>query len=254
MTVEGTSMSPALPLYLASALLLCADPMSFAAEEGPTLSQALEGEMMSVPYLEVVASSPVPAGIGVGSHYGWRTSTRTGRRTFHAGADFLAERGTPVYAVRGGVVETVAVETRRTRRFAGYGNAIVVRHEDTGEWSFYAHLDGVAVEEGDVVVPGQPLGLVGSTTNGRFPGMVPHLHFEVREATADGESPFPGPYRRYNLDPEEWLADLGVRYHHDEEAEDCVMHGEGEAPAPVLVVRAAEPTLVADNHFGHAAF
>jgi len=105
MTVEGTSMSPALPLYLASALLLCADPMSFAAEEGPTLSQALEGEMMSVPYLEVVASSPVPAGIGVGSHYGWRTSTRTGRRTFHAGADFLAERGTPVYAVRGGVVQ-----------------------------------------------------------------------------------------------------------------------------------------------------
>lgn len=201
------------PMALAL-LLLCADPMS-ADDRSRDLATAIR-ITLGAPVADVVASSPLPAGNQVGSHYGWRTSARTGERTFHAGTDFLTERGTSVYAVRGGIVETVTRDDRGRRRFRGYGNAVVIHHPDDGRWSLYAHLEGVLVEVGQVVEPGQAIGRVGSTTNGRFPRMVPHLHLEVRRARSDGSSPFPGGYGRHNVDPEDWLEGHGVRFDHDE--------------------------------------
>jgi murein DD-endopeptidase MepM/ murein hydrolase activator NlpD len=98
------------------------------------------------------------------------------------------------------------------------------------------------VQEGQRVEPGTMLGRVGHTTNGRFPGMVSHLHLELRRALPDGSSPFPGAYRRHNEDPEEWLADLGVRFDSDVES-DCVVHeGDEDVPAPMLVVREIDPS------------
>ncbi|MEZ4338708.1 MAG: M23 family metallopeptidase [Sandaracinaceae bacterium] len=231
----------ALPLSL-TVLLVCANPLGSGATANgeSSLRAAIETQVEADP--AVVSASPVPAGVGVGSHYGWRTSTRTGNRTFHAGADFLSPSGTPVYAARAGIIEVVAREGEDGRRFAGYGNAVVVRHEGDGAWSFYAHLSRVDVEPGQYVLPGDKLGDVGHTTNGRFPNMVSHLHFEVREARPDGSSPFPGPYGRYNLDPEVWLAQRGVRFENlEDHAEDCQDH-----PEPVLVV--AEST-VGTGHF-----
>lgn len=239
------------PLFLATVALLCADPVSGgpAAPRAPDAApselaaglEALEAE----PAYEVIASSPLPAGHRVVSHYGYRNSRRTGERTFHAGIDFVADRGTPVYAVRAGVVEAVARNTTQTL-FAGYGNAVVVHHPEDGRWSFYAHLDDVVVEEGQAVEPGALLGHVGNTTNGRFPGMGSHLHFEVRVPRPDGSSPFPGVYRRHNVDPAPWLAAMGVRLEHDEDG-DCAMHGHGELDehAPVLTVRPVESAPVA---------
>ncbi|HEY8430947.1 MAG TPA: M23 family metallopeptidase [Sandaracinaceae bacterium] len=239
---------------LTSVVLLCADPVSSPAPEAPqaAVEPTLASSLALVldedePAFEVVASSPLPAGYRVGSHYGYRTSRRTGARTFHAGIDFLAPRGTPVYAVRGGIVEAVA-RNRRHTNFAGYGNAIVIHHPDQNRWSFYAHLDDVTVEEGQIVEPGQLIGHVGNTTNGRFPGMGAHLHFEVRRPAPNGESPFPGVYRRYNVDPEDWLAAMGVRFEH-EDGEGCAVHGPGELDenAPVLTARPIEraPIVVA---------
>jgi murein DD-endopeptidase MepM/ murein hydrolase activator NlpD len=40
--------------------------------------------------------------------------------------------------------------------------------------------------------------------------MGPHLHFEVRDASSG--APFPGPYRRFNVDPRPWLEARGVRF------------------------------------------
>ncbi len=221
------------PLFVTTALLLCADPVH-THREGATERSELRAAMdaaLEGGELPVVASSPLPAGFGVGSHYGFRTSTRTGTRTFHAGADFLGPRGTPVYAVRGGVVQAVTHEDRPSRRWGGYGNAVVVHHPDLDVWTFYAHLDQVDVEEGQVLEPGRPIGRVGNTTNGRFPNMVPHLHFEVRRARTDGSSPFPGAYRDFNLDPEAWLASMGVRFDHEHQA---------GGSDPVLVVASCE--------------
>ncbi len=198
------------PMFLAAAALLhpSAAPVELAEA---VVEPAVVEEVVTVeePVLEVVASSPLPASYGMGSHYGYRLSGRTGRRTFHAGIDFGAERGTPVYAVRRGVVETVARDRVRAN-FTGYGNAIVLHHADDARWSFYAHLDEVLVEQGQRVEAGTLIGRVGNTTNRQFRGMGTHLHFEVRRAQFDGSSPFPGPYRRNNVDPARWLRELGV--------------------------------------------
>ena len=97
---------------------------------------------------EIVASSPVPAGIRLGGHYGERIG-RSGEETFHAGLDFAAPTGTEIFAVADGVVTAVAHEEDDHTRFAGYGNAVVVHHPALGVWTMYAHLSAVTVAEGE---------------------------------------------------------------------------------------------------------
>ncbi len=105
---------------------------------------------------------------------------RHGRR--HQGADLPLDTGTPVYAAFDGKV-------RIAHRFRGYGNLVVVRH-DNGLETFYAHLSKIYVMEDEWVNAGTIIGLGGST--GRSTG--PHLHFETR-------------YKGYAFDPE-WLIDF----------------------------------------------
>lgn len=163
-----------------------------------------------------LAATVIAPGIENGrllSGYGVRRGRTTGQPTMHAGIDIGGGRGTYVYAVRPGVVERIASNDAPVRSpFGGYGNAVVVRHDDDGLWSFYAHLERVTVQEGEEVVPGQPVGVMGATTNGKFPGMGRHLHFEARHAKPDGSSPFPGGYGRFNIDPMEWLTSLGLGF------------------------------------------
>lgn len=221
------------PVLLALSLVLDppVEPSQLEARilEVPESLHQSEPLVQEVPAWVVVAASPLPAGYRIASDFGYRPSRRNGRRRFHAGLDFHAERGTPVYAVRRGVVETIA-SNRSRRYFNGYGNAIVLHHTEDERWSFYAHLDEVLVEPGQLVEPGTLIGRVGNTTNRRFRGMGTHLHFEVRAAQPDGSPPFPGPYRRDNVDPEAWLADIGLRLER------------GRVPADVAL--GEEPVLV----------
>ncbi|MGE0786737.1 MAG: M23 family metallopeptidase [Sandaracinaceae bacterium] len=198
-----------------------ADPTDSSHHEPsePTLAATTNGEAGPTPR----AASPLPEGFLPGSSYGWRISPRTGRRTFHAGLDFLAPRGTDVRAAADGIVERITEDRVGRTRFGGYGRAVVVRHPELGVWTFYAHLDSVDVTEGQTLAAGERLGAVGNSTNHRYPTMTPHLHFEVRHGRehprgAQGLSPFPGTYRGFNLDPEAWLAEIGV--HYDSHADD----------------------------------
>jgi murein DD-endopeptidase MepM/ murein hydrolase activator NlpD len=77
--------------------------------------------------------------------------------------------GTPVYAAAAGVVIYAGDQVR------GYGNMVVVRHND-GMVTVYAHNSVLLAHSGDVVGVGQEIARVGET--GRSTG--PHLHFEVR--------------------------------------------------------------------------
>lgn len=145
------------------------------------------------------------------SGFGVRTSRNTGRPTFHAGIDFRGSTGDPIFAASDGVVDVVVEDVQRRTPTYGYGACVSIRHGAINQWTVYAHLSETLVVPGQVVAAGHLIGRCGRASNGKFPRMGPHLHFEVRNPKSDGSSPFPGPYRRYNLDPEPWLAAYGIR-------------------------------------------
>lgn len=120
----------------------------------------------SVPDLTILAVEPV-RGIE-SSGFGWREDPINQSKKFHKGADYKADRGTPVYAAGDGVVAFCG-------RQNGYGKVIYVDHGG-GLVTRYAHLSSIDVERGEVVEGDAVIGKVGST--GRTTG--PHLHFEVR--------------------------------------------------------------------------
>jgi hypothetical protein len=158
-----------------------------------------------------------PSDARLWSRFGPRMGFTSRRPQFHAGTDFGAPEGTPVYAPRAGVVQNIAHEEDglRGNPFSGYGNAVALFHADENLWSFYAHLSDVAVAIGQEVQPGQLLGRSGRMNNGKFPGMPAHLHMEVRHARSTGASPYPGPYRTNNIDPLAWLISHGVNIGRD---------------------------------------
>ncbi len=65
------------------------------------------------------------------------------------------------------------------REGMGYGNYIILRHTDT-LCTVYAHLEKVYVKEGDTVMPGSRIGLMGNTGSSRGA----HLHWEIRNYTS----------------------------------------------------------------------
>ncbi|MBC7683534.1 MAG: M23 family metallopeptidase [Ferruginibacter sp.] len=86
----------------------------------------------------------------------------------HLGVDYAGASGTPVRTVGDGVVEFAGVQN-------GYGNVIIVRHQNHNE-TLYAHLSQINVRVGQAVSQGDHIGAVGAT--GWATG--PHLHFEFR--------------------------------------------------------------------------
>ena len=111
--------------------------------------------------------------------------------TFHAGLDFAAPIGTPIYAAADGVV----VEGRERYNVAGFGSWIWLDCQDSvGKDFIYGHVkhSGILVRAGDRVRAGQQIGVVGN--EGESTG--PHLHFEVWGAPGrlGGAHQDPAPY------------------------------------------------------------
>ncbi|MEG1685227.1 MAG: M23 family metallopeptidase, partial [Bacteroides sp.] len=91
------------------------------------------------------------------------------RRRMHNGLDVKVFIGDTIRAAFSGKIRIVNFERR------GYGNYVVIRHEN-GLETIYGHLSKHLVEENQVVKSGEPIGLGGNT--GRSTGS--HLHFETR--------------------------------------------------------------------------
>ncbi|MEB3178417.1 MAG: M23 family metallopeptidase [Nostocaceae cyanobacterium] len=108
------------------------------------------------------------------SLFGWRMHPITGDRRFHSGADLGAPMGTPVIAAYPGSVEIADF-------VGGYGLTVVLNHNITQQ-TLYGHLSQIFVQPGQWVEGGTVIGRVGSTGNSTGP----HLHFEVRQLTANG--------------------------------------------------------------------
>ena len=103
----------------------------------------------------------------VTSRFGMRRHPILGYTRMHAGLDFRASYGTPIYAVTDGTVTFAG-------RNGGHGNFVKLSHGG-GLGTGYAHMSRIAVSSGQRVRRGQVIGYVGST--GLSTG--PHLHYEM---------------------------------------------------------------------------
>ena len=104
----------------------------------------------------------------VASGFGYRIDPVYKTVKLHAGIDFTAPSGTPIYATAAGTVETAGFHA------GGYGNHIIINH-GYGYKTLYGHMVRLKKRAGQRVTRGEVIGWVGST--GKSTG--PHCHYEV---------------------------------------------------------------------------
>ena len=116
---------------------------------------------------------PLKSYTRISSEYGWRKNPVTGVNKLHAGTDFAAPGGTPIYAAASGYVQVAGWSS------GGYGNYVIIYHgkmSDGNQYStLYGHMRSVATSAGKYVQQGEIIGYVGSTGNSTGN----HLHLEV---------------------------------------------------------------------------
>jgi murein DD-endopeptidase MepM/ murein hydrolase activator NlpD len=137
------------------------------------------------------SASPVPGaviGAGFGEYGSWSR--------YHTGIDFRAAYGTPIRAVKSGVV----LYAGNSGDWAG--NHVAIKHAD-GKTTMYSHMSSMAVRAGQSVQAGQIIGRVGET--GRAFGA--HLHFELYPAGVKYGDVYSA------INPQPWLAANGVTTH-----------------------------------------
>jgi murein DD-endopeptidase MepM/ murein hydrolase activator NlpD len=120
----------------------------------------------------------------------------------HAAIDFCAPVGTPILAIRPGVI----VEISSTPHG---GNNFIIRH-DNGLHTYHAHCDTILVRVGQRVKALQQIATVGKTGSPN-PGVTtidPHLHLQVMAGQA---------FSTTHYNPLDYLAQNGI------EAKDRVM-------------------------------
>jgi len=123
--------------------------------------------LVAIPAIQPIRNENLKA---VASGFGYRNDPFTKIRKFHAGMDFSAKTGTPVFATGDGVVD------KADNTASGYGNHIVIRH-GFGYETLYGHLSKYNVRAGQKVKRGDVIGYVGSTGRSE----APHLHYEVHK-------------------------------------------------------------------------
>lgn len=106
----------------------------------------------------------------IASGFGYRIDPIYKTVKMHAGLDFTAPQGTPIYATADGVVTTAGNTAN------GYGNHVVINH-GYGYETLYGHMVRVKARSGQPVKRGEVIGYVGST--GKSTG--PHCHYEVHK-------------------------------------------------------------------------
>jgi murein DD-endopeptidase MepM/ murein hydrolase activator NlpD len=106
----------------------------------------------------------------IASGFGYRIDPVYKTVKMHAGLDFAAPQGTPIYATANG---TISVSGNKGN---GYGNHVVINH-GYGYETLYGHMVKVKLSPGQKVSRGEVIGWVGST--GKSTG--PHCHYEVHK-------------------------------------------------------------------------
>lgn len=130
---------------------------------------ARNDSIMNDQLLHYPSAQPLPMSsiTRVSSVYSERKHPITGKKSQHTGIDYVAQKGTPVYATANGVIKACGYND-------GYGKQVKINHLN-GYESTYAHLSTIDVQEFQQIKRGDKIGTVGSTGNST--GY--HLHYEV---------------------------------------------------------------------------
>jgi len=142
--------------------------MSFQGQsftEITTMVKNKEKLLRAIPAIQPVSNKNLKR---VASGFGYRIDPLYKDSRLHAGLDFSAPTGTPIYATADGEVQIAGFNTD------GYGNKVVINH-GYGFQTLYAHMVRVIARVGQSIKRGEVIGYVGST--GKSTG--PHLHYEV---------------------------------------------------------------------------
>ncbi|MBX2941222.1 MAG: M23 family metallopeptidase [Cyclobacteriaceae bacterium] len=138
---------------------------SKSQDEVVQLAVKKEQLFAAIPAIQPISNKEL---IRLSSGYGLRFHPIYKVKKMHAGIDFSAPIGTPIYATADGVVDLVDVS------FSGYGKSVEIDH-GFGYRTRYAHMHGFAVNKGQKVKRGELIGYVGNTGL----STAPHLHYEV---------------------------------------------------------------------------
>lgn len=106
----------------------------------------------------------------IASGFGYRIDPVYKTVKFHAGLDFSAPQGTPIYSTANGVVRTAGNLAN------GYGNHVIINH-GYGYETLYGHMFRIKVKNGQRVKRGEIIGWVGNTGK----STAPHCHYEVHK-------------------------------------------------------------------------
>lgn len=138
---------------------------SYSELEG--LMKNKEKILASTPAIQPVSNKELNR---IASGFGYRIDPVYKTIKMHAGLDFAAPQGTPIYATANGRVKTSGYSS------GGYGNHVVIDH-GYGYETLYGHMVRVKSRAGQQVKRGEIIGYVGTT--GKSTG--PHCHYEVHK-------------------------------------------------------------------------
>ncbi|TAD82580.1 MAG: M23 family peptidase [Bacteroidetes bacterium] len=151
------------------------------------LIERKEDLLAAIPAIQPVSNAALER---IASGFGYRIDPVYKIPKMHAGLDFTAPTGTPIYATADGQV------TKAEFSSGGYGIHIVLNH-GFGYETLYGHMVRMKARVGQSVKRGEVIGWVGST--GKSTG--PHCHYEVHK----NGTPVDPVYYFYNdLTPEQY--------------------------------------------------
>ena len=143
--------------------------------------------LAAIPAIQPVSNKDLTR---IASGFGYRIDPVYKVTKFHAGLDFTAPQGTPIYATADGVVKEADYNA------GGFGNHVLINH-GYGYETLYGHMYRIKAKVGQKISRGEVIGYVGST--GKSTG--PHCHYEVHK----GGDPVDPVYYFYNdLTPEQY--------------------------------------------------
>ncbi len=158
---------------------------SYADIEGMVKNK--EKLLAAIPAIQPVSNKDLSH---IASGFGYRVDPVYKVTKFHAGLDFTASQGTPIYATADGVVKEADFNA------GGFGNHVIINH-GYGYETLYGHMVRMKVKVGDKINRGEVIGYVGST--GKSTG--PHCHYEVHK---NGDPVDPVYYFYNDLSPEQY--------------------------------------------------